>query len=294
VIAVDWGGTSLRVYRLDEDGAVCDSRRADAGALNCGGRFAGTLAAQIHGWDDEQVVLCGMVGARGGWHEVPYVECPADTRRIAAGMLAITSDDPALSGRTLRIVPGVIDRRSARVADVMRGEETQIAGLLHLRGGNVDLVCLPGTHSKWVRIRAGAIASLQTAMTGELHALLRTHGILARLMESGDTAFDAESFDAGVRRSNDAGGLLHHLFGVRTQGLLGQLTAVQAPSYLSGLLIGHEIGALAPAVATVQLIASERLALAYSRALASFGIEAEIHSERLAAAGMHALARAAR
>lgn len=293
MIAVDWGSSSLRVYRLDRDGAIAGQRRADSGALTSSGRFAETLAGQIEGWDDASIVLCGMVGSRGGWKEVPYVECPADVDSIAGGMLAIEPDVPALQGRTLRIVPGVIDRGSSGVADVMRGEETQIAGLLYAHDAGIDTVCLPGTHSKWVGVRAGRITSIRTAMTGEVYALLRQHSILARLMEAND-ATEPAAFDAGLRRSRDAGGLLHHLFGVRTLGLLGELSGAQAPSYLSGLLIGHEVQAQASAATSVHLIASERLASAYARALAAFGVESRIHAEQLAATGIYALAQTAR
>jgi 2-dehydro-3-deoxygalactonokinase len=207
--------------------------------------------------------------------------------------MRIDAGSQALRGRSLRIVPGLIDRSSSRVADVMRGEETQIAGLLHARAGDAANVCLPGTHSKWVGLREGTITSIGTAMTGEVYALLRRHSILARLMDAVEPPTDAASFDLGVQRSRDGGGLLHHIFGVRAQGLLGELSATQAPSYLSGLLIGHEIRSQPPVERKVHVIAAERLAALYARALAACGIESEVHSEQLAATGMFVLAQTA-
>ena len=298
MIAIDWGSTSLRAYRLDTMGRVREQRRADIGALGQDGRHAAIVAAQIEGWDDEQIVLCGMAGARGGWQEAAYVECPADAAAIAASMLHVDVSNSPLRGRTVRIVPGVIDRgvsdrATGDVADVMRGEETQVIGLMH---GAVDPpvdVCLPGTHSKWVALRAGAIASVHTAMTGEVYALMRLHSVLARLMAADDAPIDADTFTAGVRRSGDAGGLLHHLFGVRTQGLLGRLSAEQAPGYLSGLLVGHEIRARLPLPPTVHVVAGDALADAYGLALAEFGVEGRRHPEHLAASGAFALLHAA-
>jgi 2-dehydro-3-deoxygalactonokinase len=295
VIAVDWGGSSLRAYRLDADGKVLDRRRSNEGALACDGRFGKVLGALVADWDDPLVVLAGMVGARGGWIEVPYVRCPADASALAAGMLRLDAslEAPGLARRALWCVPGVADH-APRVGDVMRGEETQIAGLLDELDGGEHTLCLPGTHSKWVRVRDGAIAQISTAMTGELYALLRMHSILGRGMPDGEPPMDIAAFDAGLECSRDpASGLLHDLFGVRTASLFGHFPAQALPSYLSGLLVGHELqAALAGLPAPVHLVGSEALVERYAHALQARGIEVRRHSEELAAAGMHRLARA--
>lgn len=293
MIAIDWGSSSLRAYRLDDHGEIREQRRADVGALACNGRFAEVLARQLDGWDDPRIMMCGMVGGRGGWKEVPYVACPAGTREIAGAIVPL--DDgvdgvAAFAGRDLRIVPGMIDHRASSAADVMRGEETQIIGLLDSLGDGSHTLCLPGTHSKWAQVRDEAIRSIHTAMTGEAYALLRTHSVLARLMSADEPPFDPSAFDEGLRRSGDTGGLLHHLFGVRTAGLLGRLSETQSPSYLSGLLIGHEIRAQAPYPRCVHLIGNDRLLTVYARALEAFGIEARRHCEDLAALGLYRLA----
>lgn len=294
MIAVDWGSSSLRAYRLDSEGRVIDQRWSDCGVLSCDGRFAEELAAQIHGWNDACVMLCGMIGARGGWQEVPYVDCPGSERDLAAAIVELACDVPVLAGRDLRIVPGMIDRLSSPVADVMRGEETQIIGLLERMGDGIHTICLPGTHSKWVQVRDGAIVSIRTMMTGETYALFRTHSVLARLMPADEPPLDLRAFDDGLRRSGDPGGLPHHLFGVRTQGLLGRLSATQAPSYLSGLLIGHELRGIRegapPAATEIHLIGNDRLQAAYAHALKSSGVDVRLHSEALAATGLHRLA----
>ena len=181
MIAVDWGSSSLRAYRLAADGAIRERRRADIGALDCADHAA-TLSAELEGWDDADIVLCGAIGGRGGWREAPYVECPASTDSLAATLLRLEPEPPSFRGRTLRIVPGVLDRASSPVADTMRGEESQVVGLLHSGRFDGGVVCLPGTHSKWVRVRDGAIAAIHTAMTGEVYALLRRHSVLARLV----------------------------------------------------------------------------------------------------------------
>jgi 2-dehydro-3-deoxygalactonokinase len=141
-----------------------------------------------------------------------------------------------------------------------------------------------------VDVRDGNIASVRTTMTGEAYALLRNHSVLARLMAADEPPLQIPAFDEGLRRSGEAGGLLHHLFGVRTMTLLGRLSRTQSPSYLSGLLIGHEIRGHDPRPSRVHLIGNDRLQIAYARALEVFGIQVHRHSEDLAAAGLHRLA----
>jgi 2-dehydro-3-deoxygalactonokinase len=292
MIAVDWGSSKLRAYRLDRDGEILEQRSINRGVLSCSGHFEAELAWQIEGWDDTLLLLCGMIGSRGGWLEVPYVECPGGEREIAAGIMKLDSRSAAFAGRELRIVPGMIDRSRA-VPDVMRGEETQIIGVLDLLDSNGHCICLPGTHSKWVQVRDGRIASIRTAMTGETYALFRHQSVLARLMSANEPLLDMAAFEAGLRRSSEPGGLLHHLFGVRTMGLTNQLSDAQSPSYLSGLLIGHEVGEQTPRPTCVHLIGNARLQVLYARALETFGIEVRRYSEELAAAGLHRLAAAA-
>src|SRR5207237_9331687 len=96
----------------------------------------------------------------------------------------------------------------------MRGEETQIIGVLDVIGTEAS-ACLPGSHSKWVAVQGGRITGFQTHMTGEAFAALRDHTILGRTMTRGATVPDA--FRRGVRRAAERGGLVHHLFGVRPQ-----------------------------------------------------------------------------
>ena len=294
MIAVDWGSSSLRAYRVDVTGAVVEQRRSDHGVLTCGGNFAGALASLIGAWNDAHIVLCGMIGSRNGWFEQPYLDCPVGVEELAAGTSQIAV--PEFVERRLWFMPGVCDRISSEVPDVMRGEEAQVCGLLDALHSGTHVLCLPGTHSKWITVRDGRITALATAMTGEAYAVLRKHRGLGKLLGSGDSRFDAYAFDTGLQRSAEAGGLLHHLFGVRTLGLFGKFSETALPSYLSGLLIGHELHAAGlltrtPRPAQVHLIGNDRLLVAYARALRTLGIGVQRHPEDLAARGMHCLAR---
>ena len=284
MIAVDWGTSSLRAYRLDASGQVLDQRRAPLGILNCTGRFEAVLAEQIVGWDDRLIVLAGMIGSRQGWREAPYVQCPAGLGEIAAGMVEVQT--PALPQRSIWIAPGLCQRASgsavAAVPDVMRGEEVQICGVLEELG--------PGTHNKWVTVHEQRITALRTAMTGEVFQVLRQHSILGKLMQPDQ--HDAAAFERGLDAADDSGGLLHQLFGVRTLGLFGELAPEQSASYLSGLLIGHEVRELAPPQAPrVHIIGSSKLVQLYAQALLRHGIAAQAHDEACAAIGLHRLAQ---
>jgi len=292
MIAVDWGTSSFRAYQLDAAGTAREQRSAAAGLLSCGGRFGEVLAQQLDGWDDRLVLMAGMVGSRSGWREVSYVACPAGLGEVAAGLAEL--DASALPARRVFIVPGVSQREAGAAPDVMRGEETQLLGLLErLPGAGPHTVCLPGTHSKWVQLHAGRIVGLRTAMTGELYALLRRHSLLAALMpkDSAEDADDPEAFARGVAASAAEGGLAHQLFGVRTLGLFGELGATAAPSYLSGLLIGHELRSLhSHASGVVHLVGGAALVPRYTRALALLGVAVQAHGEDLSAAGLYRIA----
>jgi 2-dehydro-3-deoxygalactonokinase len=257
MIAIDWGTSSFRAYRLDAQGSILESRASNQGILNVApGQFPRVLEEQIRGWEETPIVMSGMVGSRQGWAEAPYVPCPAGFDEIAAKLLEVRQG--------VWIVPGLFRRDSMGVPDVMRGEETQILGC-----GADGTICLPGTHSKWVEVKAGRIERFSTAMTGEVYALLRQHSILGRMMQDGPP--DAGAFAEGVRRSGEPGGLLHHLFGVRTRGLMGELAGAASASYLSGIVIGHELRA--QGTGRFSLLGTPELAALYQQAASALGIE---------------------
>ena len=172
----------------------------------------------------------------------------------------------------------------------MRGEETQIVGVLP----EIDdgIACLPGSHSKWARIANGRISAYRTYLSGEAFAALRGGTILGRMMKDGPT--DEAAFDRGLARAADHGHLLHHLFGVRTLGLFGQLAETESASYLSGLLIGHEVRAARPEGQSVHLIGAAQLCALYARAITACGGTAVLQDEDAAARGLAAIGRRAR
>jgi 2-dehydro-3-deoxygalactonokinase len=284
MIGVDWGTTSFRAFRIAPDGSIRDRRTALRGLVNVpDSRFADTLREEIGPWlaaGESHVLLSGMIGSRQGWQETPYLPCPAGAADVAAGLVDIEFD-----WGQVKLVSGLSAVDEAGVAEVMRGEETQVLGVLTAMGGT-GLACLPGTHSKWVRVEGGRIVGFTTHMTGEAFGALRGHTILGRMMREGPA--DGAPFDAGVRRSGDPGGLLHHIFGARAQVLAGRLAETDAAAYLSGILIGHEVSAALAGRQreVVHVIGTPDLTTLYARAIAAHAGYPERHDGEAAARGL--------
>lgn len=305
-LGVDWGTTSFRAYRLDAAGGVLEARRADAGIRAIDdGDFDGAFEQLAGDWLDASpavpVVLSGMIGSRQGWLEAPYLDCPAAVADLGAALVPLD----LARGRRVFIAPGLTTRDTTGVPDVMRGEEVQILGAVDRLEVAAATLCLPGSHSKWARVEAGRVVGFATYMTGEAFEALRRHTILGRTIDH--AAWDDAAFRAGVARSGEVGGLLHHLFGVRAAGLFGELDPAAAGAFLSGLVIGHELrsaisgggGAAdlgeagsgeAGSGEAVVLIGEDGLVRLYAEALACLGVASRQGPPDAAARGLHRLA----
>jgi 2-dehydro-3-deoxygalactonokinase len=252
------------------------------------------------------VILSGMVGSALGWQTVPYVDggvaLPALAQQLRVLDSAALADGPgaeasaaAVPAPSVAIVPGYCVRSAAGQPDVMRGEETQLLGA-HCLGHSDGWFVLPGTHSKWVELRAGRVAQLRTYMTGELFDLLGRHGTLAAAAGAADAAWDATAFDQGVLAAQGGGALSHQLFGCRARVVSGDMAAGSSRAYLSGLLIGAELhdvlrdGTPAGSGVPLRLIGSPALATHYQAAAALLGLQFELIDARAAfVAAMHHL-----
>lgn len=270
-VAVDWGTSNVRAWAIDTDGSVLAEARSTAGMARLApAGFEPALLELIEPWLRDgvltPVVACGMVGARQGWIEAPYaaVPCPPVGGSRATGAPV---RDPRLH---VFILPGL---RQDTPPDVMRGEETQIAGFLATEPGFHGIVCLPGTHSKWARISGGEVTGFTTCMTGEIFALLGEHSVLRHTID-GSSDWDDAAFAAGVTQALTAPAAVPaRLFGIRAEGLTLGTAAGTARARLSGLLIGAELAALRPLWQDheVVLIGDPSLSRAYATALARGG-----------------------
>jgi 2-dehydro-3-deoxygalactonokinase len=286
-LAVDWGTSHLRVWAMTQGGTVQTRRSNDAGmgTLSRDGFEPALLdlAGDLFGAGKTRVIVCGMAGSRQGWAEAKYVAAPCTPPGIDRATHVPTSD-PRLS---VHILPGV---KQTNPADVMRGEETQIAGFLALNPKFDGVICLPGTHTKWVHLSAGEIVSFRTFMTGEMFALLSQHSVLRHTV-SGE-GWDATTFaDAVSTAMSNTSDLAARLFSIRAEGLLNDLHADQARARLSGLLIGAELAAARPywLGQHVALIGDDKLCKAYADALGAQGLPVErTDAERMTLEGLKA------
>ncbi|MFP5075988.1 2-dehydro-3-deoxygalactonokinase [Rhizobium sp. YIM 134829] len=282
--AVDWGTTSFRLWLISDTGAIIGERRTHEGMTTAAKSgfapiFNAHLAALGAG-AHVPAVICGMAGARQGWVEAGYLDVPAALGDIV-GQAARVPD----AGRDIRILPGLAQRDADR-PDVMRGEETQLLGALGKAEG-AHLVCMPGTHSKWVRVEDGRVTGFSTFMSGELFDVLSKQSILSHAVAEA-SAFDGthEAFRAAVAEAIAHPALATNLFfTVRSGQLLHGHDATRSKARLSGLTIGLEIaGALSstrPGTA-VSLVASGPLAALYGAALDAAGLSATLIDADLA------------
>ena len=165
ILAVDSGTTSTRAW-------VVSGGRVEGGAQGPGGardlarkKDKGWLLGQVRRIADEAlegagedwasveaVVMFGMITSELGLEEIPHLPAPAGAPELAAGMVRRSYDDlPA----PVRLVPGVRCGDDFRNADFMRGEETEVAGLLSVAGAEPPLLYgSPASHTKIVSVAA--------------------------------------------------------------------------------------------------------------------------------------------
>jgi 2-dehydro-3-deoxygalactonokinase len=270
----DWGTSRLRLFLCEAPGAILDSVEGP-GVAAVKMPFDALFESIVRPWEAQHgpltAVLCGMIGSSIGWIQAPYVSCPANPEKIIDACIA-------LRGGSIHIVPGARCENRFRAADFMRGEETQILGALTLdstlRRGR-RLLCLPGTHTKWVLLEDGIISEFLTALSGELFGALRDHSVLVPTENRTQAVTGGAAFEEGVKRFNDFPQvqLLHRLFECRSRMLNGELNTRNAAAFLSGLLIAADVsGALqvfanSDAKTPVYLIGESQLTQLYAAAL---------------------------
>jgi len=265
--AVDWGTSNLRIWLMSKADKPLKLLTSGNGMANLEPQdFEPALLALIQPYllDNTRmkVVCCGMVGSRQGWAEAKYFDtpCPPPSQQDAT---LVHTKDPRIS---VSILPGI---KQNSPADVMRGEETQISGFLSQHQGYSGVICLPGTHTKWVRVAAGNIVEFSTFMTGELFSLLSKKSVLRHGVET--TGWDQPAFDAAIADGMEAPErIAAKLFSIRAKHLIAKQTAEEGLSRLSGLLIGMELAATRAHWAghDVTIIGAASIAGLYQSALA--------------------------
>ena len=292
LIAIDWGTSNFRAFLLDGGGKVLAKKFARLGVLKIRrSQFEIIMRNEISEWEQTYgelpIIMAGMIGSRQGWQEVPYLPCPLPLKSLGQNL------EPVKRLSQTWIVPGLrMDYPDGRV-DVMRGEETQILGAMTLASPELQVFCLPGTHSKWAYTKDGELLHFNSFMTGEIFTLLRKHSILGRLMLGSNT--DNAGFHRGLEWGERSDNLLAQLFQVRTQVLAGTLNTKAVFGFLAGILIAQELHqALQTSIehSKVGLIANPRITNLYSKALSQHHIDGIIlDSDQVTATGLFKVAQ---
>lgn len=299
LISVDWGTTNLRASLLDHSGKITDQLTSDRGLLNRPDNFQSYLGDLIQPWltrfPSAKTVMSGMVGSPGGWLEVPHVPCPASPRSLATGARCIKN----FGYGGAWILPGVAGRGAAGLHEVMRGEEVQFFGAQHIcESRNLPQPqrwCFPGTHNKWIE-PGQDLTRFSTSMVGEIFDLIQHHSLLQQSLAAAQVEArqdDSENLLRGLTVSQQPGGLMHHLFSVRTLQLSGAHEKHQGRSYLSGIIIGHDIAEqVSDADACIGIVASPALGNRYHLALTTLGYQCfVIDAQEATAQGAHMVAQ---
>ena len=197
--------------------------------------FEKILIKNIDAWnnkfDIKVIIASGMVGAKQGWIEVPYINSPCDIRNVNFKTFKILDD------ANIHILSGV---SQFNPSDVMRGEETQIAGFLL---NNVDFngsICLPGTHSKWVNMNSYNIQEFTTFLTGELYEIVKKYSILNHSLNT--TELDDEIVKSSAKLIIENPSFISNkLFEIRADNLLKNSNQTSNNSKLVGYLLGIEL-----------------------------------------------------
>ncbi len=288
-IAVDWGTTNLRAWAMQGSTVLNEAKSGTGMGHLTPDAFEPALLDLIGPWlgaGPVDIVACGMVGARQGWAEAGYRTVPCTPQD--GGATEVATQDPRLR---VRILPGL---NQLSPPDVMRGEETQIAGFLSLNPGWDGVICLPGTHAKWVHVSAGEVVSFQTFLTGELFDLLSTDSVLRHSVDP--DGWDEEAFQEGLSQTlSKPETLAARLFTLRADDLLNGTDAGAGAARLSGLLIGAELAATRPywLGQNLALLGARTLTGHYARALETQGVPATLaEAPPMTRAGLTAAYRA--
>ena len=273
-IAIDWGSSNLRVWALNNNNAILDSILSNDGMLGlASNEFEPLLLEKISKWGvgdaNIPILCCGMVGAKQGWVEAPYASIPYNLMQKADNVKVRCSDHRL----NVRILGGL---RQDNPADIMRGEETQIRGFLSIFSNFDGIICLPGTHTKWVHVSAGEVISFRTFMSGELFNLLSKYSVLKHSVKSDD--WNDKEFRSAVSESiSNPQKIFSDFFKLRADHLLKQVEQSELKSKLSGYIIGVELAGAKPywLGQNVVILGNDNLSKIYKTALEGQGIFAQ-------------------
>jgi 2-dehydro-3-deoxygalactonokinase len=257
IVAVDGGTTSTRAWVVD-DGEISAGERASGGARDVAGdrdrAWLGDLVAEVarkalaqtgKDWAGvEAVVAFGMITSELGLAEVPHLPAPAGIADLAAGMRRC-ADVPSIPA-PLYLVPGVINRSDDLAGcDFMRGEETQVVGLIDAGEAAPPLLYVSaGSHAKFIKVGDdAAIRWSFTTLSGELLWALARETILASVLDPTLPVTDEDAVDRGCALE-EAQGLSRALYAGRLLNRVEGADAATCTDFLRGAVAAADLRGL--------------------------------------------------
>ncbi|MFM9883062.1 MAG: 2-dehydro-3-deoxygalactonokinase [Burkholderiales bacterium] len=193
------------------------------------------------------ILASGMITSGLGLLEIPHITMPANAAKLAAGMHSAQFAD--IIDAPIWFIPGVrhdvapVGLDTASRMDMMRGEETEVCGLLsHLQHAGPRVVLLPGSHAKFVEMSNDAtITRCLSTLSGELLDLLIGQSVLASGLRNGwpDT-LDLTALTAGARLSQNEG-VSRAAFSTRVLELFSPLAEGSRFSFLLGAILVQDL-----------------------------------------------------
>jgi len=273
VILADWGNSSGRLYCVSGASLtpeILDERRISGAkdTEDCAALFAETAATWTEKFDVKRAYFTGAVTSNIGWTTTAYAAVPARVSDVQTLSLRSENglDCTFLSGTSIAAGPH-------GYFDTVRGEDIQAFGWMALTKQTDALLCMPGTHTKWLTIEGGAITSILTGVTGESFEVFNQYSMLTRGADlpSHETPEFALGLDAMMRSPRPA--LTQMLMSVRNFQLSGDLKTERSADYLSGLLTGENCAAAHAILpdGPINIIGDGHAAQRYARALSRIG-----------------------
>ncbi len=183
------------------------------------------------------IITSGMSGSEIGLCEIPHIELPTDVYKNAINLS--TTVIPEITDIPFWFVPGLKQTRNGCLSDIMRGEETEVCGILpYLPKDAPAVIILPGTHNKIIRInKNGEIVDFKTTLSGELLDMMINNSILSGSVSHKFAISETDVLrGASYAKSN---GLNAALFHVRVMAKNGT-SADRLSSFLYGAVLGED------------------------------------------------------
>lgn len=283
-ITIDGGTTNTRVS-LVKDGAIVRTEALSMGAksnMEHKAAFEAALkraiAALRHPAERDapvkRILASGMITSEFGLCSLPHIRVPAGIRELHASMREVTI--PSICEIPFVFVPGVkTEGETIADADMMRGEETELIGLMeHLERAAVYV--LPGSHSKLIHVdAAGRIVDFTTMLTGEMIAALSQNTILKDAVHLAGTRLDEKALKDGYAFAKEHG-VNAALFKVRVLKNQFQADADAVYSFFLGAVLEGEVREIAKAEEEKVVIGGKEAIKCATAKLLAFCTEKEI------------------